>query len=491
MTHPLLIELNTRCWLHRLCREEARSVTLSSIPERCVREWNQHGFTHVWAMGVWETGQRSRHIGLDDATLRRKFDEIHPEWKASDVPGSPYAVADYQVPDYLGGNEGLATFRAQLNACGIKLILDFVPNHMGLDHAWVQERPHFFVTHPEPFEGGIEVLSQTQKIWMAHGKDPYFEPWRDVVQLDYRKQPTRDAMTNILSRLSDCCDGLRCDMAMLQINEIFHSTWIGVGEPAIPAKGEFWKTAIASIKMTKPHFLFLAESYWGTGDRLQLLGFDFTYHKETLDLLLHDDAALLPKHLFSKSNEQLHHAAHFLENHDEPRIASLLEVSRHKMAAVLTVCLPGMRMVYEGQSLGAKLRVPVQFGLWPEEAVDTELQAFYLQLFHAVKASAVGDVEWRLLEPKCWEDNRTGENIIVIQWWKKADEFDLAVLNCGSKPAQCLVMPHFDSKVISTWHMRDRLGKEQYKRDQTEMESHGLYLSVAGFAHHLFHFQRE
>ncbi|HEY5915718.1 MAG TPA: alpha-amylase family glycosyl hydrolase, partial [Verrucomicrobiae bacterium] len=144
MHHPLLYEVNTRCWLRELSEECGRPVRLDNVPGSEIRAWQELGFTHIWLMGVWPTGPLARAKAMADQQ-RRQYSEALPDWKTEDVLGSPYAIADYRVAAGLGGEAGLAHFRKNLHEHGLKLILDFVPNHLGLDHLWVRERPGLFV----------------------------------------------------------------------------------------------------------------------------------------------------------------------------------------------------------------------------------------------------------------------------------------------------------------------------------------------------------
>src|SRR5439155_7454980 len=170
--HPLLYEINTRCWLRELSDQAGEPITLANIPDFQFAAWQKLGFTHLWLMGVWATGPRARAEALNHPGLRAACDQILPGWTEADITGSPYAVADYQVPDTLGGEAGLATFRQKLHAHGIKLVLDFIPNHLGLDHPWLSERPHLFVQSPSQLP---EIFPQETIVglrWLAHGKDP-------------------------------------------------------------------------------------------------------------------------------------------------------------------------------------------------------------------------------------------------------------------------------------------------------------------------------
>jgi len=63
----------------------------------------------------------------------------------ADVIGSPYCVRRYVVDAGFGGPDALAVARAALAARGVRLILDYVPNHVAPDHPWVASRPELFV----------------------------------------------------------------------------------------------------------------------------------------------------------------------------------------------------------------------------------------------------------------------------------------------------------------------------------------------------------
>lgn len=178
MSRRIIYELNTRCWLGELSRRQGRDVRLGSVPDEEFAQWQRLGFTHIWLMGVWTTGPRTRacYLGLPDTS--RRLREILPDWTEADVPGSPYAVAAYRVPENLGGEDGLRRFRERLHQGGMQLILDFVPNHLGLDHPWTVERPELFVAANADSSEAIRFETRHGPRWLALGKDPYFVPRR-------------------------------------------------------------------------------------------------------------------------------------------------------------------------------------------------------------------------------------------------------------------------------------------------------------------------
>ena len=489
MHHPLLYEINTRCWLRELSQQRGEKVTLASVPDAEFARWRQLGFTHIWLMGVWTTGPRARAQALEHPQLRAAFDTILPGWREEDVGGSPYAIADYKVPRALGGEAGLKKFRQKLHAQGIKLILDFVSNHVGLDHPWISQRPELFVQSPMQVPETFAQETADGVRWLAHGKDPYFPAWTDTVQLDYRRADTRAGMVELLQSVARRCDGVRCDMAMLLLNDVFAETWIQFPGPVAPA-AEFWAEAIQSVKKAKRDFLFLGEVYWDLESRLQGLGFDYTYDKRLYDHLVEHRPADLQRHLLDAPPGFVNASAHFLENHDEPRIATRLNAAEHRAAALLVLGLPGLRFLHDGQLTGSRIRAPVQLSRRPLEPVVPEIAALYEQLLAALRDSAVGQGEGKLLRPRpAWPDNPTAQSFILTQWQTQPHEFDLMVVNLAPHRSQCYAPLSIAGLSDYNWSMRDLLGPERHERFGNDLQTQGLYLDVPSRGSQLFHFQ--
>ena len=490
MSHPLLYEINTRCWLRELSQKQGRAVSLADVPETEIAAWRDLGFTHIWLMGVWTTGPRARARALTDPVQRAAYTKVLGTWQDEDVAGSPYAIAEYAVLEDLGGGDALKIFRRRLNAAGIQLVLDFVPNHLGLDSPWIWERPELFVQSASSTPETFRQSTANGAIWLAYGKDPNFPAWADTVQLDYRRAGTRNAMTELLLRIAEQCDGVRCDMAMLLLNEVFAKTWSGfpIAEP-VPAD-EFWASAIARTKQMHPGFLFIAEAYWGLERKLQTLGFDFTYDKALYDRLLERQPAAVQPYVLDTANQGLAAGAHFLENHDEPRIAGLMAPAEHRAAALLMLGLPGMGLLHEGQLSGARMRVPVQLIRRPVETVDPAIAKMYSSLLASLRTSAVGQGTWSVLLPRAaWPGNPTGQNFVLVQWAKEGPNFDLVVVNLAPYRSQCYAPLQIPKGFSENWHLKDLLGDEQYIRFAGDLQAHGLYLDLPAFGAQLFHFE--
>src|SRR5262249_27201821 len=139
----------------------------------------------VWLMGVWERSPAGLALALGDQELMTGMRAALPDLRAEDVIGSPYCVRDYVVDPRFGGDEALARAREALAARGLKLFLDFVPNHVAPDHPWVGEAPECFI------RGDADDLARAPDSFLrvgeqifARGRDPHFAVWPDVVQLD-------------------------------------------------------------------------------------------------------------------------------------------------------------------------------------------------------------------------------------------------------------------------------------------------------------------
>jgi hypothetical protein len=494
MDHPLLYEINARHWISALRKKypAGKPLDLGSVPEPELEAFAEKGFTHLWLMGVWPTGPKSRAQALAHADLLREYGKALPGWSEADVLGSPYAVAALEVSPLLGGDAALARLRQRLAKLGIRLLLDFVPNHLGLDHEWVATHPEYFVGQAQPFADSFPVETAAGQRFLAHGKDPYFPGWTDTVQLDYRRPDTREAMAGLLEGIAAKCDGVRCDMAMLLLEEVIHRTWNHVPVEGEPARGEFWRDAIARVKAGRPDFLFLAEAYWDLEGRLCELGFDYAYDKRMYDFIEHDRPWDIQPHLLGLGAANARRA-HFLENHDEPRIAGSIGMELHRAAAVLALGLPGMRFLHDGQFEGLRRFARVQLARRAEEPLDAEVSQLYDALLSAFKQSGVGRGEYELLVPvRAWDDNPTSQCINAILWQRpeREDEFELVVVNLAPHRAQCRVRISARGLSGQQWILSDRLGEERWERDGAELAATGLYLDLEGRGARLFSVRR-
>ncbi len=481
--HPVIYEINTWVWLQEMSLKYNRSVSLSTVPRE---EWDSlasFGFDAIWFMGVWERSPAGIAIANQNKGLLEDFQRALPDFRSPDNVGSPYCVKQYVVDKHLGGQEGLAIARRELANRELKLILDFVPNHVAPDHPWAFEHPEYFIqgnaddarNDPASFvEAGGKVF--------ACGRDPYFPAWPDVLQLNAFQPGLRQAVINTVSNIAEQCDGIRCDMAMLMLNNIFERTW-GARAGAKPVN-DYWTTVIPAIKTTWPGFRFIAEAYWDLEWELQQQGFDHCYDKKLYDRMEHGDAENVRLHLLADPSYQ-ERMVRFIENHDEPRAAAAFPDGKGRAAAVAVLTLTGARLLHEGQFEGRKVRLPVFLSRRPAERVDPDLMSFYQKLLKAVDRDIFRNGEWRLCERSGWPDNQSFLNILA--WcWARDDERCLIVVNFSAGSSQSLVRVPWDELRDRTWRLSDALSGETYDRHGNDMRDAGLYFDLKPWQCHLF-----
>ena len=380
--YPSLYQINTRVWLTELTEELGRRATLDDIPDKDLDGLAEMGFDWIWFLSVWRTGEAAGKVSRENPGWRSEFKETLPDLREEDIGGSGFAITGYTVHPHLGGDEALKRLRERLRNRGLKLMLDFVPNHMAPDHPWVEEHPDYFVPGTQEDlnkfpQNYTSVKHKKGELVLAYGRDPYFAGWPDTLQLDYSNPATQEAMINELLRISNQCDGVRCDMAMLVLPDVFEKTW---GRRA----DLFWPKATQAVREKNPEFLFMAEVYWDLEWTLQQQGFDYTYDKRLYDRLRDGNTKAVREHFYAGLDYQVK-LARFLENHDEPRAASVFENNIHKAAAVITFLSPGLRFFHQGQFEGRNKRISPHLVRAPKELVNKELQNFYFDLLNVIK----------------------------------------------------------------------------------------------------------
>src|SRR5688500_12812811 len=143
--YPVLYQINTRVWLTEHSRALGRCAALDDISDAELDRLAEMGFDFVWLLSVWQTGPEAREVSRTNPDWRREFEETLPDLTDDDIGGSGFAIEAYQVSPALGGNAALRRLRQRMQQRGLRLMLDFVPNHMGLAHPWLKEHADFFV----------------------------------------------------------------------------------------------------------------------------------------------------------------------------------------------------------------------------------------------------------------------------------------------------------------------------------------------------------
>ena len=482
--YPSLYQINTRVWLTELSRSLGRHATLDDIPDTDLDRLASMGFDWIWLLSVWQTGPVAQRISRTNPEWRHEFQDTLPDLREDDIGGSGFAITEYRVSEALGGGEALARLRERLQRRGLRLLLDFVPNHTAPDHHWVIDHPEYFVAGTESDvardpHNYTHVHGPRGAQVLALGRDPYFAGWPDTVQLDYSNPATQEAMVGELLRIAEQCDGLRCDMAMLVLPEVFERTW-GRRAPL------FWPDAIRRVREKVPGFCFMAEVYWDLESTMQHQGFDYAYDKRLYDRLRDGHASPVREHLHAGLDFQAK-LARFMENHDEPRAAATFARPMHEAAAIITYLSPGLRFFHQGQFEGHRKRISPHLVRAPREATDEALQRFYENLRAVLRQPVFRDGEWRLLEcVPAWEGNWTWDCFVAWFWKSAAGDRRLVAVNYAANQSQCYVRFPLEDLGGSAVRCDDLMGNGRFDREKSDLDARGLYLDVPAWGYHVF-----
>ena len=483
--HPQIYEISALPWLLRLSKQRSRSVKLADVP---VSEWERLrdlGFDLVYLMGMWKRSPAGRTLSRSSTGLFSRYDETLPGWTFDDVLGSPFSIQAYEPDPMIGSWDDLHVLQEQLHDLGMLLILDIIPNHTGPDHHWIREHPEYYMRGKladyraapgnyyiaENASGGAEVI--------AYGRDPNFAPWMDTAQLNYFNPQLRAAMIDQARRIAEVCDGARCDMAMLMLNDTFHQTWEPLlGSTPIPRE-EFWHEATRAL----PDFIWIAEAYSDSEWALQQLGFKFTYDKRFYDRLRDGFVRDVYLHLKAEWDFQIR-SVRFLENHDEARAATIFGKSRLPAVAVLAATVPGMHFFNDGQFEGFRTQLVVQLARTQEEAVDGSIRTIYERILKIANAPEFHGDGWKLLEAR--DANGRSSSDLIAYMWRRDHGVKLVVANLSNGTATGRI--YFSEELLSGTALKfdDLLNNQSYERQTSDLKHWGLFIKLDAFGAHIF-----
>jgi hypothetical protein len=481
---PVIYEINTWVWLNELSWHYGYPIKLGSVPSE---EWDSISAMRidaVWLMGIWERSAEGIRIADENAALQADFRRLMQDYTPADNIGSAYCVHRYAADENLGGPEELAAARDMLALRGLRMVLDYVPNHVAPDHPWTRIHPEYFIQGTrEDLSREPEAFFDVDRTVIAKGRDPNYPPWPDVAQLNAFHSGLRQEVVRTLDDIADQCDAVRCDMAMLLLNNIFESTW--GARAGVRPKEEYWHEVIRAVRASHPKMRFIAEAYWDKEWELQQLGFDYCYDKRLYERLVSGTAESIRLHLTADPSYQ-DKLVRFIENHDEPRAAAVFSPQKERAAAVAVMTLPGAKLLYEGQLDGRKLRSSVFLARRQAEPIDFDLRAFYRRLLTAVGKSDLCRGEWQLCERIGWPDNRSHLNLVA--WcWQSGGRY-LVAANLSDVQSQGLVTLPWRDLAGREWQLKDMLSGDAFVRSGDEMQSSGLYVDLAPWQFHFLHF---
>lgn len=467
-----IYEINTWPWLSELSERYGDTVTLDSVPDS---EWDAlqaMRLDAVWLMGVWQRSATGREIAQSHPVVigecRRVLPDLSP---LRDIVGSPYSIGDYTVDGYLGGPSGLKVARRKLHARGLRLFLDFVPNHTGLDHAWLGERDNLYVPGAESdlaTAPGRYVRREGRIV--AHGA-PSRNPgdvWTDTAQLNAFSPNYRARAVETLQAIGRQCDGVRCDMAHLLRTDAFAALW-GDAAGARPDK-EFWVEVLGKVRHHHPEMLFVAECYGDTQPGLTQDGFDACYDKEPFyDRLRTLDVAGLRAHLEGAGGEEMQRLLRFISNHDEDPVEAVFQpAARHRQAAVMLATLPGPSLWHHPQFEGRWGKQFVQLG------TSVSVRSFYQRLLVATDRPALRRGSFTLCP-------QAGPQVLAY-CCEHEDDRIVVILNISASESQGTVKLPWAALAGQRWRMRNLLSGEDVERSGDDLLAGGEAMRLEPWA---------
>ena len=486
--YPKIYEINTWPWLTSLSDKFGHDIKLNDIPIELL-DLEISFFDVVWLMGVWERSPQGKEIALNNEGLQEEFHKALRYFNTQDVVGSPYSVYYYHVSSQLGGLDALKSFREELKTRGILLMLDYVPNHVSVDHLWTLEKSDVFIrgSLDDLMKKPYDFFSVGDTIY-AHGRDPNFPSWTDTVQINAFSSDARSKAINTLLSIAQICDGVRCDMAMLMTNSVFSKNW---GEKAgtLPEK-EYWEEIIPAVKNKFPDFKFIAEVYWDMEWELIQQGFDYCYDKRLYDCLVSLRAESVRNHLGANIQYQ-NQLVRFIENHDEPRAIVTFGYEASKAASVLVLTLPGAKLIFDGQTRGYKVKVPVQLGRGAFEEDNKDIFDFYKKLLRIAPGRDFNTANWSLCEAKSIDGNYVSNNNIITYQWLTNNQRLLITVNYSPNPSKAHIVIDDISYELFNWGFTDLLTGIKYNYKGENLTKYGLYVELDGWKSHIFRVEKE
>jgi len=485
MRNSKIYEINTRVWIKRF----GPDAKLISIPDDVFKNLKELGIDAVWLMGVWKTCDNLIDKCCFTPDHINAYNKALKNWDRKDVGGSPYAIDCYELNPLLGDTKDLLLLKEKLNNLGLKLILDFVPNHYSAESRYLKSNPEVFLQADEELlqkDSLTFFKSEISDLVFVHGRDPFFLPWTDTTQVNFFSDEARKFLIKELLNIAQYCDGVRCDMAMLPLNNVFYNTWLGLinkygfKRPEV----EFWEVAIKQVKEKYPSFIFIAETYWDLEYQLQKLGFDFTYDKQLTDRLASGDVANTKSYLLADYNYQMK-SVRFIENHDEERAVTKFGKERSMAAAVVISTINGVKLYYDGQFEGKRIKLPVQLIKEPEERVSKRVSSFYKKLLKITREDIFKKGVWTMIEPVPASEGNISYNNFFSWIWQYNNEIRIVVINYSPATAQCRLKININSPKDNIT-LQDLLTGENYLRSVKEIATHGLFIELKGYYSHIF-----
>ncbi|SHJ43393.1 glycogen/starch synthase, ADP-glucose type [Malonomonas rubra DSM 5091] len=433
MPRTVLLAKSTYVWLQQLSRKYHWHIhRLDQIPDQELDELASFGFTSLWLIGIWHRSKAS--LKIKNLTGQQQ------------VAASAYAIDDYRVADDLGGDGALDNLRHRCQQRGIDLACDVVTNHTGIESAWLQQHPDWFIQaqHP-PYPGyqfsGIDLSENpdysmqiedgyydhseaavvcryqhrhTGEVrYIYHGNDGTHLPWNDTVQLNYLLPQVREAMIALIIRVAKQFRVIRFDAAMTLAKRHFQRLWFPLpgGGEGVPSRSdyamskqefdslfpvEFWRELVDRVNQEVPDTLLVAEAFWlMEGYFVRTLGMHRVYNSAFMNMLKREENEKYRqtvKNILAFDPAILQRFVNFMSNPDEePAIEQFGRDDKYFCIATMLATMPGLPMFGHGQIEGYTEKYGMEYisPRWQEEPDQHLIERHRRQIFPLLRQRAL------------------------------------------------------------------------------------------------------
>ncbi|MBL8968289.1 MAG: alpha-amylase [Spirochaetaceae bacterium] len=458
MPNVVMMAKSVLVWLHQLSVAYGRRIDrLDAIPDEELDLLATRGFNGLWLIGLWERSAAS-------AEIKRRCG--NPEAAAS-----AYSLFDYEIAGELGGWPALESLRARAALRGIRMAADMVPNHVGIDSAWVRERPDLLMSSgscPFPgysFSGGdlsgdgrVEIRvedhyydrtdaavvfqrrdrSSGRVDYVYHGNDGTGMAWNDTAQIDFLKPEAREAVRERILHVARNFPIIRFDAAMVLAKKSVRRLWYP--EPGsggdIPSRAEyarsqedfdraipeeFWREVVDLCAREAPDTLLLAEAFWMMeGYFVRTLGMHRVYNSAFMNMLKREENR---KYRETIKNTQefdkdiLKRFVNFMNNPDEETaVAQFGKGDKYFGVCTMMATMPGLPMFGHGQLEGFEEKYGMEYRrAYRDETPDAALvERHEREIFPLLKRRRLfSGVERFLLYDLVSDDGSVNDNAFV------------------------------------------------------------------------------
>lgn len=488
-----MLLVDARSWLREESLRERRPVQLDSVSAASLDRIAELCVGWVWLRGIWDPGDAARECLSRCASAVEHFSELFADFEIGDIDAPLSCIRGYRVREEFGGEEGLESFRAELAARNLHLILDFEADRVAVDHPWTQEHPEFFISGDVacPDEGRLEVFRTPAGRAIAHvpvqDAEERFAQAAIPLLLDLRHPAARRAVLEELAGVLARSDGVYLHAAESSLSGRPPEPWSDfprLPDGSSPSETPFLLDAARTAREVSPDSLVLIEDRGALRGLAEEASCVRCVDCRMPELLRQGDPLSVAEYLAARG-ERGDLFIGTLEFGMEK--CAVLPPERRPAAAIVACFSSGGALFWDWEVEGRTARADPRLRRRALGAPDRETQSFYETILEILARPEASRGERRALRPReAWGGNTSYTNFFAFLAHASPDRALLAVVNFGPERAQCyLDLDPFET-VGREWVLQDLLSLATYVRDGDELKRRGLYIELEGWDYNVF-----